>query len=83
MKDLAAKFTEVERRVRKLVDENSALRGQVRELEKELAGARRDARDLEQAQDRSTEVRRKLERVLQMLETLGGSVEDEEAERKG
>jgi chromosome segregation ATPase len=71
MKDIAAKFTEVERRVRSLVDENHSLRGRLRELEQQLADARRDARDLERSQGKAAQVREKLERVLRSLEALG------------
>ena len=83
MKDLAAKFTEIESRVRSLLNENGSLRGQVRELEKQLADARRDAQDLEQVRGRTDEVREKLARVLKALEALGSSVEDKEAAGKG
>lgn len=82
MKELAAKFAEVERRVRRLVDENGRLRDQVRELEQQFAEARRDAQDLEQVQGRSAQVREKLARVLKALEALG-SAEEKEAAGKG
>jgi chromosome segregation ATPase len=79
VKDLAAKFTEVERRVRRLVDENGRLRGRVRELEQLLADARRDAEDLETLQGRRAQVREKLARVLKMLEKIGIAEQDRDA----
>lgn len=71
MRDLAAKFTEVEQRVRALVAENRRLSGRLAELEQQLADARRDARDLERMQGKREEVRDRLERVLRSLEALG------------
>lgn len=72
--DAAAKiknsFATVEQRVKALVDENRALKASLRELEDELAGARRAVQDLEHLQGRRMHIREKVERVLQSLETL-------------
>jgi uncharacterized coiled-coil DUF342 family protein len=70
VKDLAAKFAEVERRVRALVAENGQLRVRLQELEQQLGDARSDAQGLEQTQERTAQVRAKLERVLRKLEAL-------------
>lgn len=69
--NLTARFAKVEQRVRVLVEENARLREQLRSLEKELEQSRKAAEELKRIQDTRTYVRKKLERVLSMLEALG------------
>ncbi|MDA8101136.1 MAG: hypothetical protein M0042_16075 [Nitrospiraceae bacterium] len=71
LKDLGARFAEIERRVKTLVDENSRLRSRVDELEREIASARVDLRSLEQSRERQDEVRQRLEVLLRALDSLG------------
>lgn len=70
MKDLEAGFAEVEKRVKALNAENSALRGRVRELEQELAQARRESRDLEHFHGKRMHIKEKVERILNTLEAI-------------
>jgi len=70
VKDLASRFSEVERRVRALVAENRALRAQVRELTRERNAVGAQARDAEALQERTTRVRERLQRLLARLESL-------------
>ena len=71
MKDLEAKFTEIEKRVAVFVRENKALKARVRELEKELAEARRISNELENSHGKQMHIREKVERVLHSLEAMG------------
>ncbi len=70
VKRIETAFATVERRVEALVAENRGFKKRVRELEKELAEARRSSQDLEHFQSRRMHVREKVERVLQSLEAL-------------
>jgi uncharacterized coiled-coil DUF342 family protein len=78
VKDLVAKFAEVERRVRNLVEENGRLHERVRDLEQQLADAKNDSRDLAMTQERSAQVRTKLERILKKLEAIEPVGRDED-----
>ena len=71
MKDLEARFTEIEKRVGVFVRENEAMKARVRELEKELAEARRISNELENSHGKQMRIREKVERVLQSLEAMG------------
>ncbi len=71
MKSIEERFAEVEKRVRALVSGNAALKRQVRELERELAEARREARDLQHFHGKRMHVREKIERILSALEAAG------------
>ena len=71
MKSIEERFAEAEKRVRALVSENTALRKQVGELERELAEVRREARDLSHFHGKRMHVREKIERILSALETAG------------
>lgn len=71
MQDLEGRFAEIEKRVRALVAEDRVLRKRVNELERELALARREARDAEHVHGKQRHVREKLERVLRSLDALG------------
>jgi len=71
LKDLEAKFTEIEKRVAVFVRENKALKARVRELEKELAEARRISNELENSHGKQMHIREKVERVLHSLEAMG------------
>ncbi len=67
---IEADFAIVEQRVQALVIENRRLKERVRELEGELAQARRSSQDLEHLNSRRMHIREKVERVLQSLEAL-------------
>lgn len=73
VKRIEAAFASVEQRVQALVNENRGLKKRVRELEKELAQARRSSQDLEHLHSRRMHIREKVERVLQSLEALKDS----------
>lgn len=70
VKRIEAAFGTVEQRVQALVTENRGLKKLVRELEGELAEARRSSQDLEHLHGRRMHIREKVERVLQSLEAL-------------
>ena len=73
VKRIEAAFATVEQRVQALVTENRGLKKRVRELEGELAQARRSSQDLEHLHSRRMHIREKVERVLQSLEALKDS----------
>ena len=73
VKRLEADFAIVEQRVQALVAENRGLKKRVRELEGEIAEARRSSQDLEHLQSRRMHIREKVERVLLSLEALKDS----------
>jgi cell division septum initiation protein DivIVA len=73
VKRIEAAFESVEQRVQALVNENRELKKRVRELENELAQARRSSQDLEHLHSRRMHIREKVERVLQSLEALKDS----------
>ncbi len=68
MKDIEAGFAEVEKRVQALVSENKGLAGRVRELERELAQARREAQELQNFHGKRMHIKEKIERILQSME---------------
>jgi TolA-binding protein len=70
VKDLAARFAEVEQRVLVVVEENGQLRGRVQELERELASARDSVNELERHRERQAQVRDRLERILKALDAI-------------
>lgn len=70
VKRIEAAFAIVEQRVQALATENRGLTERVRELEGELAEARRSSQDLEHLHGRRMHIREKVERVLQSLEAL-------------
>ena len=70
MKNLDARFAEVERRVKALLAENHALRGRVTELEDELERTRRSAREYENIHGKRLRIREKVERMLKDLEAV-------------
>lgn len=71
MRELSGRFTEVERRVRALVEENARLRGRVAELEEGLGRAGEAAREAESLRARNAQVQDRLKRLLRMLESIG------------
>ncbi len=79
LKDLEARFAEVEERVRALVSGNKDLKKRVRELEDELARARHRLQELEHFHGKKMHVKEKIERILKALEALGAK---EQAEKK-
>jgi cell division septum initiation protein DivIVA len=70
VKRIEAAFAVVEQRVKALATENRGLKKHVRELEEELAKARRSSQELEHHHSRRMHIREKVERVLQSLEAL-------------
>jgi hypothetical protein len=70
LKDIEAKFAEVEKRVQDLVSENKGLAGRVRELEQELAQARREALELQNFHGKRMHIKEKIERILQSMEAV-------------
>lgn len=72
MKSIEERFAEAEKRVRALVSENADLRRQMKELERELARLRIEARDLQHFHGKRMHVREKIERILSALEAAGG-----------
>jgi len=70
LKRIETAFATVEQRVQALVTENRGLKKRMRELEGELAQARRSSQDLEHLHSRRVHIREKVERVLQSLEAL-------------
>jgi len=79
VKELIARFTEVEKRVRALAEENGNLRDRVRALEEELGRASEGAREAETLRARKEQVRDRLNRLLRVLE----AVEIKEKEKEG
>lgn len=75
-KKLEERFAVVEQRIRALLDENGTLAARVRELERELAQARNAALNLEEYRGKATHIRRKVETVLQSLESIAAKKED-------
>lgn len=71
MKDLEARFAEVEKRVKTLVADNTRLRKRVSELERELKEARLQSEELRHFHGKKLHIREKIEKVLQSLETMG------------
>jgi len=70
VKDLEKNFAEVEKRVQALVAENRGLAGRVRELEHELAQARREAQELQNFHGKRMHIKEKIERILQSMEAV-------------
>jgi len=70
LKDLEARFAEVENRVRSLMQENHDLTRRVSELERELARARREAQEMEHYHGKRMHIRDKVERILSSLEGI-------------
>lgn len=68
MKDLESRFAEIEKRVSALAAEKKALTGRVRELEQELAVARREALEMQHFRSKRMHIREKVERILSALE---------------
>ncbi len=89
MKDVVSRFSEVERRVRAMVEENRALRERVRELERERVTIGAEARDAAVLREKTAAVRARLQRLLARLESLeqeglpGRAAEEPRAESAG
>lgn len=71
MKDKDSLFTEVESRVKKLLQENQALRARIKELEQELENTRRELRDLHHLHGKRIHIREKIEKILDAFEEAG------------
>ena len=70
LKNIEEKFAHVEKRVQALVSENKGLTGRVRELEQELAQARREAQELQNFHGKRMHIKEKIERILQSMEAV-------------
>jgi seryl-tRNA synthetase len=81
VKDIVARFTEMEKRVRALVEENHRLRERVRGLEEDLGRASQGAREAEILHVRKEQVRDRLKRLLRVLEAL--ETKEKEKELQG
>jgi len=79
VKELGSRFAEVEKRVRAMAEENSRLRGRVRELEEELGRMGQAAGESETLRAKKTQVQDRLKRLLHLLETI----EVKEADAQG
>ena len=66
----AAQFAIIEKRVQALVAENEGLKVRVHGLEKELAQAACDAEQLKHYNGDKQQIREKIERVLQQLDSV-------------
>ncbi|HEX9113630.1 MAG TPA: hypothetical protein VF888_04710 [Nitrospirota bacterium] len=75
-KALEERFAIVEQRIRALLDENGALTARVRELERELAQARNTATNIEVYRGKAAHIRKKVETVLQSLESINAKKQD-------
>ena len=67
---LVTRFEVVEKRIQALLDEKGTLAARIDELERELAEAKNAARNLAEHQGKTTHVRRKIENILQSLESI-------------
>ena len=83
MKDLAARFAEVEKRVRALADENGQLRERVLKLEEELGRAGEGAREAETLRAGKEQVRDRLKRLLRVLEAMETREKEKESDLQG
>lgn len=70
MRNLADKFSEIERRVKKLVDENKTFKKRARELEKELGQTSKVAQKSARARDQQVQLRERVEKILKDLEAV-------------
>jgi hypothetical protein len=70
LKELEARFAEVEKRLRILIGDNGRLKKRVAELEKELAQARVTSEEFQNFQGKRLHVREKIEKVLRSLEAI-------------
>lgn len=71
MTDLEARFAELEKRVTRLVSDNTELRTRAAGLERELERARAEVREFQSLQGKRVHLRDKIEKVLQSLEAIG------------
>jgi len=83
MKELVARFAEVEKRVRALAAENHRLRDRVHELESDLGRASEDAREAETLRARKEQVRDRLKRLLRVLEAMEIKEKEKEDDLQG
>jgi len=81
--DLAARFAEVEKRVRALAAENSHLREQVRELEDRLGKADDCSREVESLRAKKEQVRNRLKRLLRVLDSMETKEKEKDADLQG
>jgi len=70
VKNLTEIFAEIERRIKKLVDDNRSYKKRVRELEKELNLTRHDVKKSVQFNDKQHHIRERVEKILKDLEIV-------------
>lgn len=70
MNDFELKFREIEKRIQRIVTENSSLKKRVYDLEHELGQARREAQGVELFHGKKIHVREKIEKILKSLEGI-------------
>jgi F0F1-type ATP synthase beta subunit len=70
MKNLADKFAEIERRIKKLVDENKTYKKRAREMEKELGQTRNVAQKSAKSRDQQVQLKERIEKILKDLEAV-------------
>jgi DNA anti-recombination protein RmuC len=70
MKNLADKFSEIERRIKKLVDENRSFKKRSKELEKELGQTSKVAQKSAKSHDQKVQLRERVEKILKDLEAV-------------
>ena len=80
VKDIAARFAEVEKRVRALAEENHGLREKVHALEEELGRASEGAREAEALRAKKEQVRDRLKRLLRVLDSM--EIKEKEKDRR-
>lgn len=70
MKEILARFAEMDKRVRALVEENVRLHEKVRELEEDLDRASKGAHEADALRARKEQVQDRLKRLLHVLDAL-------------
>jgi CHASE3 domain sensor protein len=70
MKNLEDKFAEIERRIKKLVDDNRTYKKRTRELEKELNLKSHEAQKSVKFHDKQRDLRGRVEKILKDLEAV-------------
>lgn len=83
VKDLVARFAEVEKRVRALATENSHLREQIRELEDRLGKADDSSREVESLRAKKEQVRNRLKRLLRVLDSMEIKEKEKDVDLQG
>jgi hypothetical protein len=77
-RDIEEQFGIIERRVKTMRAENRALKERIAELERDITEAKKVAQTREHISGVTGEVRERIEKVLQSLETIGAGKPDEQ-----